>query len=101
MLSLNVYTLRFGSQNRMMKEEIFKSSEKISTTIIDTEIETGKVTIQAVTIPRITFQSTAVFPRVAPTPAMDPLMICVDEVGIPDNVRPDIISPPAVDAQNP
>lgn len=56
---------------------------------------------QVVTISLTTRQSTALQPLVAPTPMIDPLIIWVDEDGIPDIVRADITKPPAIEAQNP
>jgi hypothetical protein len=59
------------------------------------------VMIHASIILRVTSHLTAFTPLVAPTPAIDPLMIWVDETGIPYMVTIDRIAPPDVAAQKP
>src|SRR5208337_3491307 len=63
--------------------------------------ESGIVTTHAVIIPRTTFQLTAFFPLVTPTPIIAPLITWVEETGIPYDVTMDRVALPAVAAQNP
>src|SRR4029453_5060984 len=48
-----------------------------------------------------TFQRTADTLRAAPTPIIDPVMVCVVETGIPRYVAPNSVIAPPVSAQNP
>jgi hypothetical protein len=57
--------------------------------------------IQAVTISRATPQRTAEARRAAPTPMMQPVMVCVVETGIPSQVAVNNAIDPPVSAQKP
>jgi hypothetical protein len=84
-----------------MNRLVFITPEYMKYRIAEADTARGNVTIQVVTMSLTTFQSTAVLPRVAPTPTIDPLMMWVEEVGIPVIVRAEMTRPPAEDAQNP
>src|SRR5258707_11054859 len=56
---------------------------------------------QAITMLDATFQRTADTLRAAPTPTIDPVMVCVVETGIPRKVAPNSVMAPPVSAQNP
>ncbi len=63
--------------------------------------EQGMVSIHAQTMPPATPQRTRRVPRVEPTPAMAPVMVCVVETGIPSAVAMNsVIAPPEL-AQKP
>ena len=62
---------------------------------------TGIVRIQAQTIRPATPHLTAERRRVAPTPTIAPVIVCVVETGIPVNVAPKRVAAPAVSAQKP
>ena len=61
----------------------------------------GIVNIQAHTILRATPHLTADNLRVAPTPMIAPVIVCVVDTGMPANVAPNSVTAPAVSAQNP
>ena len=61
----------------------------------------GIVRIQAQTMRPATPHLTAESLRVAPTPTIAPVMVCVVETGIPVSVAPKSVAAPAVSAQKP
>ena len=63
--------------------------------------EAGMVMIQATTILFATFQRTADTLRAAPTPMMQPVMVCVVETGMPSSVAANNVMAPPVSAQTP
>src|SRR3954453_6597971 len=56
---------------------------------------------QAMTILLATFQRTADTLRAAPTPTIEPVMVCVVETGTPSQVAANSVIAPAVSAQKP
>src|SRR5687767_13014450 len=56
---------------------------------------------QAITILLATFQRTADSLRAAPTPMIDPVIVCVVDTGMPSQVAPKSVIAPAVSAQHP
>jgi hypothetical protein len=50
---------------------------------------------------RATPQRTAAARRAAPTPTIDPVIVCVVETGMPSQVAPNSANAPPVSAQNP
>src|SRR4051812_17031794 len=63
--------------------------------------DAGSVTIHATTILLAIFQRTAETLRAAPTPTIDPVMVCVVETGTPSQVAANSVIAPAVSAQKP
>src|ERR1041384_8582735 len=63
--------------------------------------EAGMVMIQAMTMLEATFQRTAETLRAAPTPTIDPVIVCVVETGMPSQVAANSVIAPPVSAQNP
>jgi hypothetical protein len=61
----------------------------------------GIVTIQAKTMLLATLQRTDDTRRAAPTPMMQPVMVCVVETGMPRCVAVNSVMAPPVSAQNP
>ena len=59
------------------------------------------VMIQASTMLCVTFQRTAETRRAAPTPMMQPVIVCVVETGMPRWVAANRVIAPPVSAQNP
>ena len=63
--------------------------------------DAGMVTIQAMTMLLATLQRTDDTRRAAPTPTMQPVIVCVVETGMPSQVAPNSVMAPPVSAQNP
>ena len=61
----------------------------------------GSVITQAITMLLATFQRTAEVLRAAPTPTIDPVMVCVVDTGTPSQVAVNSVMAPAVSAQHP
>src|ERR1700730_6678837 len=61
----------------------------------------GSVRTQATTMLLATFQRTADTLCAAPTPTIDPVMVCVVETGMPNQVAAKTVIAPPVSAQNP
>src|SRR6516162_9069782 len=61
----------------------------------------GMVRIQAQTMRRVMPQRTAERRRVAPTPTIAPVMVCVVLTGIPKMALATMVIPPAVSAEKP
>src|SRR5215208_639607 len=76
-------------------------AETIQKETAATSAAAGIVSIQAHTIRPATPHLTADSRRVAPTPTIEPVIVCVVETGVPVNVTYASVSAAAVSAQNP
>src|ERR1041384_1376534 len=61
----------------------------------------GNVITHATTMLLATFQRTAETLRAAPTPTIDPVIVCVVDTGMPRYVAPNSVIAPPVSAQKP
>ena len=73
----------------------------LTKTAADTAADAGMVMIHAQTMRPATPHRTARLPRVAPTPTMAPVMVCVVETGMPAAATARMVTPPPVSAQKP